>query len=34
MRVRSHAAALRAIDIELESVAGRGTELEGKPPAA
>jgi hypothetical protein len=29
MRVRSHSAALRAIDLELESVSNRVTKLEG-----
>jgi hypothetical protein len=29
LRVRSHSAALRAIDVELESVADRVTKLEG-----
>ena len=30
MRVRSHAAALRAIDVEVEAVADRVKKLEGK----
>ena len=30
MRVRSHSAALRAIDVELEAVADRVSKIEGK----
>jgi uncharacterized membrane protein YgcG len=32
MRARSHAAALRAIDAEMEFLSDRVTKLEGKPP--
>lgn len=32
MRVRSHTAALRALDIELESVSDRVTKIEGGNP--
>ena len=34
MRVKSHAAALRAFDAEQEFLADRVTKLEGKPPDA
>ena len=32
MRARTHAAAIRAIDAEIEYLSDRVTKLEGKPP--
>ena len=32
MRARTHAAAIRAIDAEIEFLSDRVTKLEGKPP--